>query len=165
MTPTPHPPSCDDIIVGEIEWYGDLGIEIAPVTNTHPTAQLMHKRTDLDWAWIYVFGHFLSDAYFAKPSGAVVPIGAYQPPVGREIDVPFKPGETAPFRAVWHPWNGGFYPGHIEIRFRFEYPEGGPTCEYVRTIVGSYPPTITPTMTPTNTPTIALTMTPTPRTE
>ncbi len=153
MTPTPHPPTCDDIIVGDIAWDGDYGIKIEPVTNTHPKAQLMHKRTGLDWAWIYCFGNFLRAAYFATPGGSVLPIGYYQPPTGRSIDIPFEPGESAPFLADWHPFYGGFYPGLIEIRFRFEYADGGPTCEFTRTIQGLYTPTITPTSTPTKTPT------------
>ena len=160
MTPTPHPPTCDDIIVGEIEWYSvyGYGIKIEPVTNTHPSVQLMHKRTDLDWTCIFSSGNSLREAYFGTGGGLVFPYDHYQPPIGRSIDIPFDPGGSAPFVANWHTWNGGFFPGVIEVRFRFEYTGGGPTCEYVRTIEGEYTPTNTPTMTPT----ISLTMTPTP---
>jgi hypothetical protein len=156
MTPTPHPPNCDDIIVGDIAWNDDLGIKIEPVKNTHPTAQLMHKSTGLDWAWTYWgFGNQLRVAYFDQPGGSVLPDGSYQPPTSRGIDIPFEPGESAPFLAEWHPFmaGGGFYPGLIEIRFRFEYTDVGPTCEFMRTIQGRYTPTITPTSTPTKTPT------------
>ncbi len=160
MTPTPLPPTCDDIIVGDIGWEGDFGIKIEPVTNAHPTAQLMHKSTRLDWTWTpYGFGNFLREAYFAKRGGSVLPYGGYQPPASRSIDISFEPGESAPFLANWGPhYDGGFYPGLIEIRFRFEYTDGGSTCEYTRTIQGAFTPTITPTRTPTMTPII----TPTP---
>jgi len=156
MTPTPLPPTCDDIFIGDIDWDGDLGIKIEKVTNTHPSAQLMHKSTGLDWEWTpYGFGNFLREAYFAKPGGSVLPYGGYQPPASRSIDISFEPGESAPFLAIWHPHygGGGFYPGLIEIRFRFEYTGGGPTCEYNRAIQGLYTPTITPTPTFTPTPT------------
>ena len=149
-TPTPHDPSCDDITIGGIDWFGDDGIEIAPVTNTHPTARLTHKRTDLDWSYYYPNGPRLREAYFAN--GSVIPYGSYQPPIGRSIDILYAPGESAPFRASWHLYDDQLW-GDFEIRFRFEYSGDGQTCEYVRTISRPLPPTITPTPTPTNTPT------------
>lgn len=153
MTPTPHPPTCDDLIVGEIDWDNVDGIVIEPVINAHPTALLVHKRTDLDWTYFFPMDPTLRWAYFEKSGGSVIPYGARRPPIGRAIDIPFQPGESAPFRADWHVNDDGFYPGVIEIRFRFEYTGGGPTCEYVRTIEGEYTPTNTPTTTPTLTPT------------
>lgn len=167
MTPTPHPPSCDDIIIGDIDWDGDYGIKIEPVANTHPTAQLMHKRTDLDWAYSYQSGNSLREAYFAHPGGSVFPYDHYQAPISRNIDIPFQPGQSSSFRANWHSFTfgGGFYPGIIEIRFRFEYPGGGPTCEYTRSIKGQYTPTNTPTITPTMTAAAKPTRTPTPDSE
>ncbi len=165
VTPTPHDPTCDDIIVGKIAWDGDDGIQISPVANTHPTAQLMHKQTSLDWSYYSPAGPTLRWASLAGVS--VLPYGHYCPPIGRNIDIPFSPGASGSFSADWHVNDDGFYPGTIEIRFRFEYIGGGPTCEYIRTIDGLYTPTNTPTITPTSTYTPsnipALTVTPTPR--